>query len=104
MSLDIEELSLDGETLRLRGSTKTYEDVEAVKRGLAARPEFRNVEAKDVRASVDGQRVDFRLSLEVGEEAIVSALTDLLQRSPSSSSGSRRASACWSASARQPLD
>jgi len=64
--LDIEELSLDGETLRLRGSTKTYEGVEAVKRGLAARPEFRNVETKDVRASVDGQRVDFRLSLEVG--------------------------------------
>lgn len=67
--LDIEELSLDGETLRLRGSTKTYEGVEAVKRGLATRPEFRNVEAKDVRASVDGQRVEFRLSLEVSTEA-----------------------------------
>jgi general secretion pathway protein L len=66
VSLDIEELSLDGETLRIRGATKTYENVEAVKRGLAARPEFRNVETKDVRASVDGQRVDFRLSLEVG--------------------------------------
>jgi general secretion pathway protein L len=66
--LDIEEWSLDGETLRLRGSTKTYENVEAVKRGLAARAEFRNVEAKDVRASVDGQRVDFRLTLDVGGE------------------------------------
>lgn len=64
--LDLEELSLDGETLRLRGSTTTYEGVEAVKRGLAARPEFRNVETKDVRASVDGQKVDFRLSLDVG--------------------------------------
>lgn len=66
--LDIEELSLDGSTLRLRGSTKTYEGVEAVKRGLAARPEFRNVEAKDVRASVDGKQIDFRLSLDVGGE------------------------------------
>jgi hypothetical protein len=66
--LDIEELSLDGATLRLRGSTKTYEGVEAVKRGLAARPEFRNVEAKDVRASVDGKQVEFRLSLDVGAE------------------------------------
>jgi len=66
--LDIEELSLDGGTLRLRGSTRTYEGVEAVKRGLASRPEFRNVEAKDVRASVDGQQVDFRLSLDVGGE------------------------------------
>ena len=64
--LDVEELSIDGETLRLRGSTKTYEGVEAVKRGLAARPEFRNVETKDVRASVDGQKVDFRLSLDIG--------------------------------------
>jgi general secretion pathway protein L len=68
VTLNIEELSLDGETLRLRGSTKTYEGVEAVKRGLAARPEFRNVEAKDVRASVDGQQVDFRLSFDVGAE------------------------------------
>ncbi len=67
--LDIEELSLDGSTLRLRGSTKTYEGVEAVKRGLAARPEFRNVEAKDVRASVDGQQVEFRLTLDVGAES-----------------------------------
>jgi Tfp pilus assembly protein PilN len=66
VALDIEELALDGETLRIRGATKTYENVEALKRGLAARPEFRNVETKDVRASVDGQRVDFRLSLEVG--------------------------------------
>ena len=41
---------------------------EAVKRGLAARPEFRNVEAKDVRASVDGKQIDFRLSLDVGGE------------------------------------
>jgi len=63
VQLDIEELALDGETLRLRGSTHAYEGVEAVKRGLAARPEFRDVQAKDVRASVDGQRVDFRLQL-----------------------------------------
>jgi general secretion pathway protein L len=61
--LDIEELSLDGETVRIRGTTRAYENVETVKRGLATRPEFREVEAKDVRASVDGQRVDFRLAL-----------------------------------------
>lgn len=65
VQLDIEELALDGETLRLRGSTRTYEEVDAVKRGLTARPEFRDVQAKDVRASVDGQRVDFRLQLGV---------------------------------------
>ena len=63
VQLDVEEIALDGESLRLRGSTRTYEGVEAVKRGLAARPEFRDVQAKDVRASVDGQRVDFRLQL-----------------------------------------
>ncbi len=65
VQLDVEEVALDGETLRLRGSTRTYEGVEAVKRGLAARPEFHDVQAKDVRASVDGQRVDFRLQLGV---------------------------------------
>jgi general secretion pathway protein L len=63
VDLDLEELSLDGETLRLRGSTRAYEGVEALKRALATRPELRAVEAKDVRASVDGQRVAFRLSL-----------------------------------------
>jgi general secretion pathway protein L len=63
VQLDIEELALDGENLRLRGSTRTYEGVEGVKRGLATRPEFRDVQAKDVRASVDGSRVDFRLLL-----------------------------------------
>ncbi len=67
--LDIEELSIDGDTMRLRGSTKSYDGVEAVKRGLAARSEFRNVEAKDVRTSVDGQQVEFRLSLDIGGEA-----------------------------------
>jgi general secretion pathway protein L len=65
VQLEIEELALDGDTLRLRGSTRTYEGVDAVKRGLAARPEFRDVQAKDVRASVDGQRVDFKLQLGV---------------------------------------
>jgi len=63
--LEIEELALDGDTLRLRGSTRTYEAVDTVKRGLAARPEFRDAQAKDVRASVDGQRVDFKLQLGV---------------------------------------
>lgn len=61
--LDVEELTVDGEALRLRGSTRTYEGVEAVKRGLASRPEFRDVQTKDVRASVDGQRVDFRVQV-----------------------------------------
>ena len=51
--------------IRLRGSTRTYEAVDTVKRGLAARPEFRDAQAKDVRASVDGQRVDFKLQLGV---------------------------------------
>lgn len=63
VALEIEELALDGDTVRVRASTRAYEGVDAVKRGLAARPEFRDVQAKDVRASVDGQRVDFRLAL-----------------------------------------
>jgi hypothetical protein len=62
-TLDLEELALDGETLRIRGSTPSYEGVESIKRSLGERPEFRDVQAKDVRASVDGQRVDFRLVL-----------------------------------------
>ncbi len=68
VSLDIDELSLDDETLRIRGSTRAYEMVEAVKRGLAARPEFLDVQVKDVRSSVDGQRVDFRLSMTVASD------------------------------------
>ncbi len=63
--LDLDELALDGDTLRIRGSTRAFEGVEVVKRGLASRAEFRDVQAKDVRASVDGLRVDFRLALTV---------------------------------------
>jgi Tfp pilus assembly protein PilN len=63
VALDVDELALDGETLRLRGSTRSYEDVEAVKQRLAALPQFRDVQAKDVRASVDGGQVEFRLAL-----------------------------------------
>ncbi len=63
VALDLEELNLDADTLKIRGSTSTYEGVEAVKRGLGARPEFRDVQAKDVRASVDGQRVAFGLDI-----------------------------------------
>ena len=66
--LDIDELSIDEDTLRVRGSTRAYETVEGVKRGLAARPEFRDVQVKDVRSSVDGERVDFRLSMTVASE------------------------------------
>jgi len=65
--LDIDELTLDGGSIRIRGSTQTYENVDAIKRGLAASPEFHNVETKDVRASVDGQKVDFRLTLDAGD-------------------------------------
>jgi len=61
--LDLQELNLDADTMKIRGSTRTYEGVEAVKRGLGARPEFREVQAKDVRASVDGQRVAFGLDI-----------------------------------------
>ena len=71
--LDIEELALDGDTLRVRGSTPSYEGVESVKRSLAARPEFRDVQAKDVRASVDAQRVDFRLVVTLGGAAAAPA-------------------------------
>jgi len=65
VTLDLEELSVDGETMRIRGSTPSYEGVEAVKRSLAAQTVFRDIQAKDVRTSVDGQRVDFRVSLAI---------------------------------------
>jgi general secretion pathway protein L len=67
VGLDIQELALDDETMRVRGSTRTYEGVEAIKRSLEGRPEFRAVQAKDVRASVDGQRVAFGLDLTPAE-------------------------------------
>ena len=67
VGLDVEELALEGDTLRVRGSTRAYEGVEALTRGLQDRPEFRKVEAGDVRASVDGQRVAFGLEITPAE-------------------------------------
>jgi general secretion pathway protein L len=68
VDLDLEELTLDGDALKLRGSTRAYEGVDALKRALQARPEFRSVQARDVRASVDGTRVAFGVDLEAAQQ------------------------------------
>jgi hypothetical protein len=61
LRVDVEELRLDDDHLRLDGRAPTYEAVDALRRALAASPRLRDVGTEDVRATVDGVHVVFRL-------------------------------------------
>lgn len=64
--MNVEELTLDTEALRLRGKTSSFEAVEAVKRSLSESPLYKEVQVKDPRTTPDGA-VEFRLNLLFGK-------------------------------------
>jgi Tfp pilus assembly protein PilN len=59
--LDLDELVVDGDVLRLHGRASGFDDVDLVRRTLAAAPALRDVAAEDARAAVDGRGVEFGL-------------------------------------------
>ncbi len=61
LKLDIEELSLDGEALRLRGSTDSFEAAETIKKTTSTLFPASKVQLKDVQTAPDGGKVEFRL-------------------------------------------
>jgi general secretion pathway protein L len=65
--INVEELSFEAEALRLRAKTSSFESVEAVKRGLAESPLFREVQLKEPRTTPDGT-VEFRLNILLGKD------------------------------------
>jgi hypothetical protein len=57
--LELDELALDGDVLRLRGRTDRFETIDAVTRALATAAGLRDVRAEDSRAALDGRGVEF---------------------------------------------
>jgi hypothetical protein len=61
LAVDLHRLALEGERLQLAGSAPTFESVEVLRRALAGSARLRDVTTDDVRTTVDGGHVSFRL-------------------------------------------
>ncbi len=61
LRLDLDELAVDGDGVRLHGRAESFDAVDALRRALAASPLLADVTADDTRTTVDGRRVEFRL-------------------------------------------
>ncbi|MGH7893597.1 MAG: GspL/Epsl periplasmic domain-containing protein [Candidatus Binatia bacterium] len=59
--LDLGELTLDGDAVRLHGRADGFEAIDLLRRALAATPGLHDVAAEDSRATVDGHGVEFAL-------------------------------------------
>lgn len=63
--MNASELVFDGETLRLRGETESFEAVEEIKTKLSRSTLFQDVQVRDPRTNAEG-RVEFRLNVLLG--------------------------------------
>jgi Tfp pilus assembly protein PilN len=61
VGLELDELVLDGDVVRLHGRTDRFESIDVVTRALGASAGLRDVTAEDSRAAVDGRGVEFGL-------------------------------------------
>jgi hypothetical protein len=61
LAIDLQRFSLDGERLALGGRAPTFESVDVLRRALVGSARLRDVTTDDVRTTVDGAQVSFRL-------------------------------------------
>jgi hypothetical protein len=61
LALDLTRLTLEGERLQLVGDAPTFETVDVLRRSLLASARLRDVATDEVRTTVDGKQVSFRL-------------------------------------------
>jgi hypothetical protein len=61
LHLDLDELALDPDGLRLHGRCDSFEAVDLLRRALATSPYLAEVTAEETRTTVDGRHVEFRL-------------------------------------------
>jgi len=59
--MTLDELTVDGDVVRLHGSTDRYETIDVVTRALATSDFLRDVTAEDSRATIDGRGIEFGL-------------------------------------------
>jgi hypothetical protein len=65
---EVEELSIDGEAVRFRARTDSYESVDVIKRALSALPGAVEPDVRDVKKGID-DRIEFRASIEFPDGA-----------------------------------
>jgi general secretion pathway protein L len=63
VTVDVDEYVMDPDSIRVRGRTQSYENVDTLKKTFEEMPYFREVQAKDIKSAPDGKGVDFRLIL-----------------------------------------
>lgn len=61
LSLDLDELAVEPDAVRLHGRADSFEAVDTLRRALAASPLLSEVAADETRTAVDGRQVEFRL-------------------------------------------
>jgi Tfp pilus assembly protein PilN len=59
--IDLTRLTLEGERLQLVGNAPTFETVDVLRRALVGSARLADVTTDEVRTTVDGQRVSFRV-------------------------------------------
>jgi type II secretion system protein L len=61
LRLDLDELVIEPDVVRLHGQAESFDAVEGLRTALAASPVIREVVADETRTTVDGKHVEFRL-------------------------------------------
>lgn len=63
LTVDIRDLSYSAESVRLEGSTSSFDAINQLAKSLEAAPLFGSAQIADAKMSIEGNRVDFRLTL-----------------------------------------
>ena len=67
-AVEIDELAMTPEDLKMTGRTSSFEAVNQMAQVLEESPFFSSVQVNDAKMSLDGSRIDFRLSLTYGSQ------------------------------------
>lgn len=62
-TIDVKELNIDNEKIRMQGETKTFESVDLIKGNLAKCPQFKEVDVTNAKLTVDQARVKFNIKI-----------------------------------------
>ncbi len=67
LSVDIKEYLHSDKAIRLIGTTANFDTVSKLLSGLQGEPQFKSVRIIDSKQALDGNQVDFRLQIELGD-------------------------------------
>jgi general secretion pathway protein L len=68
ITVDLDEWTFDTETIRMRGTTSSFDAAETIKTTAAQLGLFQEVQLKDVKTIASGKKVSFGLQMTLGQE------------------------------------